>query len=889
MRNPYILKKLQHTLLLFLLLAVAAPAFAQVPPSIPVEQQAQLRQLLADKDIDEQALRTRLLAEGIDIDNASTEELVQFRPRIEAIIAEMQAEKEAATASEGTDPPKDATIDEIPEDGDLAEETTEEKTDAELLESEIYGHQVFRNKSLEVYQGTDNATPPESYPLKPGDEIAVSIFGASQTDFILRLDNNGFVMLPNGLRMPIGGVPLSKARTLLSNRLRNYYTFREGQLSIRMQVTRTVSINVFGEVERNGSYNMSALNTGFNALVAAGGPTERGSVRKIQLIRGEETIMLDVYDFLQRPIQKTDLFLTNNATIFVPVAECIVTIEGGVQRPMKYELLEGETLADLLAFAGDALPAAETSTIRVTRYRKGELDVLNVDLATNPGFKLQNGDLVQVPEVTEPIENFVTVEGAVLLPGRYAFLEGSTVAELASLSRLRPAARTDVAFLFRNNDDGTSRLRRVSLGDDQGGVAGATQVELQRGDVLRVLSQTNFIDQSTFTVEGAVRDSTVTLPFPMDGALNLEEAILLAGGTRANAAPEVMLIRTPLTNSEERSYQQLDLRTDGNTPLLPQDRILVYERERFSDRPTVSIAGAVRSEGVYTYDRSLSIRNLLYLAGGLRIDAARDRVEVFRLQINEGAETKTLLTTVDLNAGEEFLLQPFDEVIVRSAAEFEPIRNIVVEGEVRYPGNYALLQDNERLSDIVRRAGGLTQEAFAAGATLYRPDSKAGYVVLDLDRVILDRNDPANMVVWQGDTLFVPKQQDLISIYTRGTVASRYEQRDSTNNSGVIQVAYQGDKPASWYIKRYAGGFEDDIARKRWTTVQYANGQLKETSSFLGIHNYPEVLPGAIIRVPLKPEKIQKERREERFNWIGLAQVLVGAATTLTTFILLRR
>jgi len=127
-----------------------------------------------------------------------------------------------------------------------------------------------------------------------------------------------------------------------------------------------------------------------------------------------------------------------------------------------------------------------------------------------------------------------------------------------------------------------------------------------------------------------------------------------------------------------------------------------------------------------------------------------------------------------------------------------------------------------------------------------------------------------------------------VTIYTQGTLADRYG-RDSTTIDGTIQVAYQGNKPASWYVKRYAGGFEDDIARKRWTTVEYANGQVRETKSFMGIHDYPEVLPGASVRVPLKPVKKQKQRREERFDWIGLAQVVLGAATTITTFILLRR
>jgi protein involved in polysaccharide export with SLBB domain len=490
---------------------------------------------------------------------------------------------------------------------------------------------------------------------------------------------------------------------------------------------------------------------------------------------------------------------------------------------------------------------------------------------------------VEVPQIVNPVENFVAIEGAVQLPGRYAFQEGDDVASLVSLGRLRPGARKDVAFLFRSHDDGTARLLRVNLGAD----AGATDVKLRRGDSLQILSEQAFIDQTTFSVDGAIRDSAVVLPFPQDGALTLEEAILLAGGTMPNAAPEVMLVRTPLTNLEERIYQRLDLRESGDLALQPLDRITVYTRERYSNASTVSISGAVRAEGIYVYAPSLSIRDLLYLAGGLRIDAAKDRVEVFRLQINDGAETRTLLTTVDLNAGVPFELQPFDEVVVRSAAEFELIRNIVVEGEVRYPGRYALLKDNERLSDVIQRAGGLTAEAFPAGATLLRPDKGIGYVVLDLDRVVLNPTDPANMIVRAGDTLFVPKAQDLVTIYTTGTLVDRYG-RDSTTIDGTRQVAYQGNKSARWYIKRYAGGFEDDIARKNWTTVEYANGQVKETRNFMGIPDYPEVLPGSAIRVPLKPEKIQKERREERFDWIRLTQVILGGATTIATFLILR-
>ncbi|MEM9261566.1 MAG: SLBB domain-containing protein, partial [Bacteroidota bacterium] len=368
--------------------------------------------------------------------------------------------------------------------------------------------------------------------------------------------------------MPLGGIPLGEARTLLGNRLKQFYTFRDGQLSIRIQVARTINVNIFGEVERNGNFTMSSLNTGFNALVAAGGPTDRGSVRNIQLVVGEETTILDVYKYLNNPAQQSNLFVPNNATIFVPLAEKIISLSGGVRRPLQYELNDGETLVDLIAFAGGVLPRAETGDVRITRYQDGKLEVINVDLSAEPGFALRNGDEVNIPIIENPIEDFVTIEGAVLLPGRYAYEEGIKLADLVAKGRLRPGARKDVAFLFRTNDDGSDRLERVALG----AAAGAENLVLQRGDLLRILSSENFIDRATFTVQGAVRNGVVELPFPTDGTLSLSEAILLAGGLAPNAAREAMLIRTPSDNQENKSYERLDLSESGDLPLRARDR-----------------------------------------------------------------------------------------------------------------------------------------------------------------------------------------------------------------------------------------------------------------------------------------------------------------------------
>lgn len=875
-----------------MLCAIALPLASQIPGQIPGqsrgEQEMVIRQMLRNRDVNEAELRTRLEARGIQTEGISAEEALRLKPQIEEVIATMESEKAQATqvanevASRST-----IRIEEAVAEGStsveeaISEVTTEAATEI-LAVSNIYGHQLFRDKSLQVYRATENVTPPDSYPLKPGDELAVSIFGASQTDLNLRIDNRGSTKLPNGVAISLGGIPLSDARILLASRLKQYYTFRDGELSIRIQAARTISVNIFGDVENNGSFSLSSINTGFNAMVAAGGPTDRGTVRNIQLIDGDETTILDVYEYLRNPTEKSGLFLSNNASIFVPPAEKIVALRGGVDRPMRYELKAGETLIDLIDFAGGTKTRAEVNNIQVTRYVDGALELFNVDLDATPNFNLEDEDFINVPIIEDPIQNFVTIEGAVLLPGRYPFETGITLDTLLKLGRLRPGARTDVAFLFRDNDDGTQRLDRIDLDAD----ATAKNIILKRGDRLQVLAQSAYVDNATFSVSGAVRGGVTTLPFPQDGALTLEEAVLLAGGTETNAIPEVMLIRTPLTNSKEKIYERIDLLTDGSYALEPFDRIVVYFRERFTDEATVSISGAVRGGGTYTYDPSLTLRDLIYMGGGTRIDAAPDRVEVFRLQISEGGGTKTLLTTIDLNADEPFTLQAYDEVIVRSAAEFETIQNIVIKGEVRYPGTYALLKDNERLFDVIIRAGGLTGEAFPEGARLYRESRDTGFVVLDLDEVIVDPANPANVVLIAGDILSVPKKEDLITIYTVNTQAHRFNV-DSTNVGGVLRVAYKGPYSARWYVENYAGGFDDDNARRRSTTVEYANGGVKETNSFLLFKDYPDLKPGAIVRVGAAPPKRQKQRREERFDWLRLVSILASTATTIVTFVLI--
>ena len=672
----------------------------------------------------------------------------------------------------------------------------------------------------------------------------------------------------------------------MRSRLQDYYVFTEGQFSLTINVARTISVGIYGEVARSGTYTLSALNGPLNALAAAGGPTARGSVRNIELLRDGERYPIDVYAFLQDPAQSGVANLRDRDIINVPLAAEVVNVQGGVRRPMYYELRAGESLADALAYAGGLASRAAADATRVERYEDGALRVIDLAPGRFAGFDLSDGDLVEVPVVAEPIADFVTVSGEVLVDGRFGYREGLTLGEVLDRARVQPSARRDLAFVQRRNDDGTLRLERLSIEEGGGGL----QTVLRRGDQISVLSAARFTDDASFTVRGAVRDEEITLPYPQDGKLTLEEAILLGGGLAAGAVDEALVLRTPVENRERREYIRVSLSDAPDFTVEPLDQIVLYTRDRYTDSPTVSISGAVRTPVSTPYDPSLSLRDLIFLAGGTRYDASTDRVEVYRLELSpDGSDvrTETVRLGEDGEALGDFALLPFDEVYVRSLADFEPIQSVAVLGEVRFPGSYARIAGENRVSDFVSRAGGLTGDAFAAGATLLRRGGEINYVVSELDEILDDPRGPENIILRPGDTILVPKPQALVTIYTPGTNASALG-ADSLQYDGSIQVTYQGPQSADWYVDRYAGGFDPKTARKRTTTVTTGSGGVRATKSFLGIRNYPQVEPGSKITVGLKPQKPPRER--EPTSWGEVAQVTVAGLTTIVTlFVLLTR
>lgn len=894
--------------LLFLFLFVQT-----ISAQTPLPNEAEAREELKSRGISEEDFRARMREKGYDLDNIQPEQLPTLENVVEATLTELEQDKVAADSEQNSDENSVERVDGkiVIEGAELADAVKEEGASVEEVISEIeneivepeetiagvYGQQIFRDQTLEVYRSADNIKPPNTYILGTGDEIIVSIFGRSQAEFAFTINEEGFIKPTGGSRIYLRGLTLEKAKLLVQQRFSQYYSFAPEQFSLTINAARTITVNIFGEVEKYGSFTVSAINTAFNALVAAGGPTYIGTVRKIKIIRGKEVKILDVYDFLFDPTVQYDFFLQNNDIIQVPVSGKIVEIVGAVKRPYKYELIEKEDLVDLLRYAGGLNVNAYLKNVQVNRIVGGQRVIIDVDLekiiAQNSGFALENGDLVQVRAVGARLENFAAVEGAVEFPGKYELTRGMRLSDLVSRGKLREDARTDNAFILRENDNSTTQLINVNLTDLQAG--SAADLQLQRRDRLIIYSQRKFIDKYEVIISGAVRQPN-TYSFDLD--LRLADLVDRSGGLTSDATEFAYVTRTNLDNSDLLEYIRINIQqavsdpsSEANIALEPRDKILIMSNTNFSDEYQINVVGAVRNPGEYQFAPSLRLNDVLTLAGGLKLSAAANRIDIFRVVLDENEPTQVVVATVQVDknlnivTGDDVTLEPFDIIVVRDVPDFELQKTVVLSGEVRYPGVYALIAKNEKLVDVIKRAGGLTAEAFPEGAQLNRKAGGIGVVLLELDEALKSSNSRFNYIMKNGDYISIPKSKDLVTINLRGTLAAELYP-DKMLESGKLSVAFVGGKKADWYLKEYAAGIDrSKRARRHLVTVEYPNGQIEQADVFFGS---PNVKKGSDINVGIKPKKPEKPKKEkgEKIDWNSVIKDAIAIAGGAATIVL---
>ncbi len=879
--------------LTFLCVLLSAVAFAQSAALLSMA-----RGELQKRGLDENAVRARLLESGIDVDAISPAEYPAYKDRVLDILNKMQSEK-AANESAGAFPAQMDTVsvlrDPLTTPGEAAAEAAIQETLAQSevhpapKTDEIYGHSLFSGKSLDIFRTTDGAQAPDTYVLGEGDEVHISIFGSSQTEIHQRIAPDGSIQPAGSTKIFLKGLTLAQARSAVKSKLSQHYSFRQDQIAVTISTARTITVSIYGEVNVQGGFTLSALNTAFNALAAAGGPTQMGSLRNIQRSRGGKTERLDLYQFMTGAASGSHFDLQNNDILFVPVADKIVTVEGAVNRPMRYEMTSGETIADLIKYAGGLTDDVYPDFVQVERFEAGEKMFKEYDLATIMSgaqkVALQGGDIVRIKSINKPMENYVNVAGDVYYDGTYDFSQSTSLASLLEKAKPRYTARTEYVLVQRTRPDETVEVITVPFP----GIDGHPDFQLQPRDSVKVLQMADFRQDAEVSVTGQVR-TPFSRAFGVNDHMTINQAIEMADGLKPSVYPVAYIFRKDITNSEKMEYIPVSLEHDGERLLQPGDELRVYDNSTYTNMGEVHISGAVNSPMGTTFDPSLTLHDLIIMAGGFEVGAAYDRVEVFRMNISTTQELD--MDRITLSVSEDyypvdanFQLQPFDQVVVRQTPNFTQGRTVEVNGRVRYPGVYVLTDSRTHLSEVIEMAGGLLEDA-SPYSTLFRTYKNRGSIGVNLKDAsrhsLKMKDDP---ILMEGDVINVVRMENTVTIRETGTRMAQYVPEDFASTQKT--VSYQGPHNADWYIRNFAGGYHK-YADRNSVTVTMPNNQSKSVGHFLFFRTYPKVEPGAVITLGIDQQRKEKaEEPKEKIHWDQIAASSLSALTSIVSMILL--
>ncbi len=801
-------------------------------------------------------------------------------------------------------------LDTIPKESDfdtgieLDDEMTLDSTliDTLPIEDEVierYGRSLFVNGNFGVSTEPFKSKAPPSYILGVGDELAISVWGSSKVDDLHEISESGFIEIVNGaVRVYLKGLRLQEAKSKLRDAYRQYYRFGNGQFDVNVSYARTVQVNVYGEVQNPGPQSLPAINNVFSVISAAGGPSKIGTVRYINIIRADGSRSeVDLFKYMEDVQQGNNIYLQDNDVVFVGPFQHLVEITGGINRPYKYELKSGESLGDLIGYAGGFDINAQVRNIRIVRNELDAKKVIDVEWPKDKNVKLENGDLVEVNSIERILESFVRVEGAVLQEGYYELENRMRLSDLLNKAGVKNEARTDIAFIKRVALDSTISYLPVDLKAALENTGSEANIFLSNKDELTIWFQNRFSDKASFKIDGAIREPG-SFEFGTNDNIRLTDAILLGGGLRRDASSVLMIHKQdPLNEKVKRYFTVTDINQIIDNPnnleniyVEPFDSIFVYSQNEFLEDATVTIRGAVNKPGKFQYGLEMTIKDIFTLAGGFKLSAATDQIEISRVEITNNQPTRVVVANIEmdrafnvLSSADDFKLEPNDVITVRYVPEFEQQKTIEIFGEVKYPGPYTILNDTEKISNIIKRAGGLTEEAFPAGATLNRKDENLGAVVIKLDDILNNTASEFNFVVKDGDRIEIPKLKEFVTI-EGATRAKTMLSDDAINLNNRIHVPFESGKRAMFYINEYAGGLGVN-ADRRSIFVEYPNGEIKKSQAFLFFTQTPKIRKGSIIKVRKKVEEEEKEN-EETTDWSKVLQDTVAQAVTIITLVL---
>lgn len=673
----------------------------------------------------------------------------------------------------------------------------------------VFGRDIFNNQNL-TFEPSMNIATPQNYRLGPGDAVIIDIYGASQKTINTTVSPDGDIVIEGFGPIQVSGLSVAQATARIRSQLGARY--RSSRIKTSLGQTRTITINVMGEVKAPGTYTLSAFASVFHALYMAGGTNDLGTLRNIKIYRHNRLISVcDIYDYILNGKMTGNVRLNDGDVIVVGPYDCLVTISGKVKRPMIYEMKKNESIQTLLKYAGGFTGDAYTKAVRVSRKTGREYAIYNVEEFDMSSFRIADGDSVSVDSILPRYENTVEIKGAVFRPGLYQL--GENINSVRTLIQhaegLTEQAFTTHAVMHRMKADRTLQVISVDVdGIMSGRVA---DIPLQENDILFIPSRRDAMTERTLTIHGEVQYPGI---YKYADNETIEDFILQAGGLTDKASTA---------------------------------RVSVSRR--------ISNPAAVQTDSIIAHTFTFSLKD------GFVIDGQPG-----------------------------FTLMPFDEVYVRQSPGYSTQQNISIEGQAMFAGTYTLTKRNERLSDVIRKAGGLTPMAYAPGARLLRRttveerarietltrmlNAQAGTsqdslnaamlqlsssypVGIELNKALANPGSDEDLVLREGDRIIIPSYNGTVKI--------------SGNVMFPNTVAYEKGKGAGYYIDE-AGGF-GNRAKKTHTFIIYANGKVARVG-----HN-AKVRPGCEIVVPSKP----KRDAGSLGQWLSIGTSVASIATMIAT------
>lgn len=664
-------------------------------------------------------------------------------------------------------------------------------------ESQVFGRNIFNNKLL-TFEPNQNMATPSNYCLGAGDLVVIDIWGASQQTFEGTISPDGVVVIDGVGPIKLAGLTVKQATQTVKSRLSNYYA--DCSFSLSVGDTRSIQVQVVGDVVMPGTYTLSSLSSAFNALYAAGGINEIGTLRDIKVYReGRQVATIDVYDYLLNGNQKGDIRLQDNDIVQVGPYECLVNVRGKIKRPMFYEMKHSESVKQLLSYAGGFSGDAYTKNVRLSRKSGQEYSMFTIDEFQMGNFNVMDGDSLYVDSVIARYGNMVEVRGAVKHAGQYQL--GGEIQTVRGLLQVAEGLREDAfrnrAVMHREKEDLT--LEMVSVDID--GILNGTvaDIPLKKGDVLFVPSTVDMKGEQVLKISGEV-----IYPGTYQYAENttIEDLILQAGGlTEAASMAKVDVFRriNDITSTENTGkmadYFSFAIEdgfrvNEGGFKLLPYDEVVVRRSPSYSEQKNVTITGCVNFEGQYSMtSKNFRLSDLVKAAGG-----------VTSLAYTKGARLNRVMTPDERLQRESSLraaqIQLYEEAL-SSEKEFNKLQ-----------------------------ADTLLQMKMDLGTTYP--------VAVNLEKAMANPGSSEDIVLREGDLVTIPQFSNTVKI--------------SGEVSYPISMNYKKGERLNYYIKR-AGGY-GNRAKKNGVYAIYMNGAVQKVNK----QSTKSIEPGCEIIVPTKKQ-----------------------------------